>query len=313
MSRFNAILAFAAFMASAFLSVPYASAQATRSWVSGVGDDANPCSRTAPCKTFAGAISKTAAGGEINCLDPAGYGPVTITKSMTIDCTGTLGSVLSSSTTGVIVNGADIDVTLRAISLNGAPPASPGVNGIRYLQGASLTVENCLIQNFALNAGGAGNGILVNPSGGNLRLAVNGTRIFRNGAPNVGHGILFLPSGSARIRALITNSSIDNNDLGINALNDGTGAIDLVIAYSSISNNARHGIVASGVTTVDIKDSVLSENDTGVQAVSPAVARIGSSLIARNSNGVTGTILSFGNNQLIGNNLNGNPTIIPPG
>src|SRR5216684_8686022 len=62
-----------------------ANAQATRTWVSGVGDDANPCSRTAPCKTFAGAISKTAKGGEIDALDPGGFGAVTITKSITID------------------------------------------------------------------------------------------------------------------------------------------------------------------------------------------------------------------------------------
>jgi hypothetical protein len=95
-------------------------AQATRTWVSGVGDDANPCSRTAPCKTFAGAISKTAAGGEINCLDPAGFGAVTLTKSITIDCTGTLGGILASSTTGVILNGAGIVVTLRALEINGA-------------------------------------------------------------------------------------------------------------------------------------------------------------------------------------------------
>ena len=61
-----------------------AHAQATRTWVSGVGDDANPCSRTAPCKTFAGAISKTAAHGEISVLDPGPYGAVTITKSITL-------------------------------------------------------------------------------------------------------------------------------------------------------------------------------------------------------------------------------------
>src|SRR4051795_2127947 len=78
--------------------------QATRTWVSGVGDDANPCSRTAPCKTFAGAISKTAAGGEIDCLDPGGFGTVTITKSITIDCDGTFGSILASGTNGVNVN-----------------------------------------------------------------------------------------------------------------------------------------------------------------------------------------------------------------
>src|SRR5437762_12830950 len=81
-----------------------ANAQATRTWVSGVGDDLNPCSRTAPCKTFAGAISKTLTNGEIYCLDPAGYGAVTITKSITIDCEDTQGSILASSTTGVTVN-----------------------------------------------------------------------------------------------------------------------------------------------------------------------------------------------------------------
>src|SRR5438067_4498283 len=100
--------------------------QATRTFVSGVGDDLNPCSRTAPCKTFAGAISKTAAGGEINCLDPGGYGTVTITKSITIDCTGTFGSILAAGTNGVNVNDSasgtpnTIKVTLRGLFINGA-------------------------------------------------------------------------------------------------------------------------------------------------------------------------------------------------
>ena len=95
----------------AIYSAP-ANAQATRTWVSGVGDDVNPCSRTAPCKTFAGAISKTAAGGEINCLDPGGFGAVTITKSITIDCEGTQGSILAAGVNGVNVNGANIVVNL---------------------------------------------------------------------------------------------------------------------------------------------------------------------------------------------------------
>src|SRR3954471_24088006 len=109
------------------LYVGSAQAQATRTWVSGVGDDANPCSRTAPCKTFAGAISKTATNGEINCLDPAGYGAVTIVKSITIDCTGTFGSILNSATNGVIINatgggGTDVlrVVRLRGLSINGS-------------------------------------------------------------------------------------------------------------------------------------------------------------------------------------------------
>src|SRR5215510_16077775 len=90
-----------------------AHAQATRTWVSGLGDDVNPCSRTAPCKTFAGAISKTAAGGIINCIDPGGFGTVTITKSLTIDCEGTFGGILAAGTTGINVNAANIVVILR--------------------------------------------------------------------------------------------------------------------------------------------------------------------------------------------------------
>src|SRR5436305_9897572 len=97
-----------------------AQAQATRTWVSGVGDDVNPCSRTAPCKTFAGAISKTAAGGEINCLDPAGYGGVTTIKAITFNCGYTLGSILVSGGPGITVNaGVNDRVTIRGIQITG--------------------------------------------------------------------------------------------------------------------------------------------------------------------------------------------------
>src|SRR5437763_12603965 len=92
-----------AFLVLLIVSVA-AQAQATRTWVSGVGDDANPCSRTAPCKTFAGAISKTAAGGEINVLDPGGFGAVTITKSITISSEGFEAGVLTNARRGIIVN-----------------------------------------------------------------------------------------------------------------------------------------------------------------------------------------------------------------
>src|SRR6476620_6789772 len=119
MIRLKACLAVLAFLVASLTIPSSANAQATRTWVSGVGDDVNPCSRTAPCKTFAGAISKTAAGGEIDCLDPGGFGAVTITKSITIDCTGTLGSILAAGTNGVNINDSvtatpgTIIVTLR--------------------------------------------------------------------------------------------------------------------------------------------------------------------------------------------------------
>src|SRR6266446_10044154 len=130
------------FLAVAIFTLTVASmaqAQATRTWVSGVGDDANPCSRTAPCKTFAGAISKTAACGEISVLDPGGFGAVTITKSITISGDGTLAGILTT-TNGVIVNaGANDTIILRSISINGVCQAT---DAIRFLAGKHLHVEN---------------------------------------------------------------------------------------------------------------------------------------------------------------------------
>src|ERR1700751_4382182 len=124
MRRIATLAIFLGFLTPMLASAP-AHAQASRTWVSGVGDDANPCSRTAPCKTFAGAISKTAAGGEISVLDPGGYGAVTITKSITINGDGTLAGILNSLTTGVIINaGANDVIVLRNISING------GSNGL---------------------------------------------------------------------------------------------------------------------------------------------------------------------------------------
>lgn len=125
-------------------------AQATRTWVSGVGDDVNPCSRTAPCKTLAGAISKTATGGEINVLDPGGFGSVTVTKSITIDGGGIKGSILSSGTNGITVNAPDALVTIRNFSINGAGP-TPGISGIGVIAVKKLAVENCTLNNFSAN------------------------------------------------------------------------------------------------------------------------------------------------------------------
>src|SRR6266850_1418015 len=164
-----------------------AQAQATRTWVSGVGDDANPCSRTAPCKTFAGAISKTAACGEISVLDPGGFGAVTITKSITIDGTGTLAGILASLTTGIIVNAAATDViTIRGVSIDGA---CNGIRGMNILRAKTVNVEDCVIFRFA------NEGILVNESS---ELNLHGTNtVIRD---NVGDGIsATTSSGSLRV------------------------------------------------------------------------------------------------------------------
>src|ERR1700739_3367866 len=128
MRRIFLLAALLVFIAPLLASAP-AHAQATRPGISGVGDDVNPCSRTSPCKTFAGAISKTLAGGEINCLDPGGFGALTITKSITIDCHEIYGSVLVAGTNGITINAPSGFVTLRNINFNGIRNSSsaPGL------------------------------------------------------------------------------------------------------------------------------------------------------------------------------------------
>src|SRR6516162_3173755 len=123
-----------------------AQAQASRTWVSGVGDDVNPCSRTAPCKTFAGAISKTAPGGEIDCLDPGGFGAVTITKALAIICDETIGGVLVSGTNGIVVSAGAGDVVLLDIDGLGS-----GLTGVLFLNGKALHVNNTKIRGFTTN------------------------------------------------------------------------------------------------------------------------------------------------------------------
>src|SRR6267142_6174618 len=168
-------------------------AQATRTWVSGVGDDANPCSRTAPCKTFAGAISKTAAGGEIDALDPGGYGAVTITKAITIDGGGgQVASVLVSGTNGIVVAAGPADVvTLRNLRLDGIRgTGTGGLNGVRYSSGAALHVENCNIFGFT------GDGI-------NVATSATGTLFVTDTfVTNNGNGIQIAPT-AANVRSML--------------------------------------------------------------------------------------------------------------
>jgi hypothetical protein len=296
----------------AFSSPSYA--QATRTWVSGVGDDVNPCSRTAPCKTFAGAISKTAAGGEINCLDPGGFGAITITKSITIDCTGTIGSILNSGVNGVVINDSvsgspnTIDVILRGLSIDGAG-TSPGINGVRFVSGRSLVLEDVFIQNER-----GGNGISLQPAGVAEFYAENVT--VTNGAG----GILMQPTGAAGVlRATLRNVRSQNNS-GAGIRMDSTGntssnGISAMIDKSNISGNADGMIVNSplgGTQAIAmVSDSTFYQNtNTGLTANGlNARIRIGNSTITANGTGVSltnsGVINTYGTNRLDGNPTNG--------
>ena len=269
-----------------------ACAQATRTWVSGTGDDANPCSRTAPCKTYAGAISKTASGGEISTLDPGGYGGLTITKSITLSGDGTLASVLVSGTPGITVNaGASDVIIIRNLSINGI---GAGTHGINFVAGGSLHVENVKIYGFN------NNGIMFAPNGA-ASLFVSETSI----RDNVGIGIAIQPTGGGGYaNATIDRATVQANGQGIRAEDGSTVVISKTIA----SGNLGNGFTAAGASrSVDmsITDSVASNNGlVGVYAGNMGTVKISNITSTRNYVGLLiagGNIVSFRNNTVFGN------------
>jgi hypothetical protein len=279
-----------------------AQAQATRTWVSGVGDDANPCSRTAPCKTFAGAISKTAPGGEISVLDPGGFGAVTITKSITINGTGQIAGILNAGTTGVIINaGASDSIVLRDISIVGA---GTGVNGIRIASAGEVYIQHCWIQNQS------GDGIDISPSVNNVKVQVQNTSVFNN----TGKGIEVIPTGAATVRLTVEESDITgNNSNGIDVTGNNNTAS---IVRSRMSFNGLNGAqVQLSSSTMNIEGSFIAYNGTGVTAglagTNPVVRLSNNMIVGNTSNGVialgTGTNVGFFNNTIVNNG--GNNTV----
>jgi hypothetical protein len=282
-----------------------AGAQASRTWVSGVGDDANPCSRTAPCKTFAGAISKTAAGGEIDALDPAGYGAVTITKGITIDGGGgQVASVLVSGTNGIVVQAGPSDVViLRNLRINGI---GTGINGIRWLSGKALTVENCDIFGFTTN------GIDIAKSDGGKAFVHNTV------VQNVGQAGLSVQSSGINTSVDIDNSRFDlGGTFGVIAGNFSR----ITVTQSNASGNASAGFIASagaGTAELNITHSTSSNNVTGVQAgggIAAVTVRISDVTVHNNTNGLlvgaNGTLKSFGNNFNSGSGAPTAPNLTP--
>lgn len=283
-----------------------ASAQATRTWVSGVGDDVNPCSRTAPCKTFAGAISKTATGGEIDVLDPGGFGTLTITKSITVDgSNGPHASTLNSG--GIngflinITNAADEGVViLRNLSINGAG-TTKGLNGIRILGAKTVIIENVTVFNQSNRAitderttAGAGNLFVTNFS-----------------SYNIGQShIVINPGVGATVNAAITNARLErstaNSGLAVSR------SANVLIRDSVISGNFGSGIFAeeaAGSVDVNVENSTITNNGTGVNVFSGApIVRLSNTMVTGNATGLSGAnIFSFGNNRIAGNNAGNGP------
>lgn len=306
MSKFRftiKVLAIATFM---FATVSIAQAQASRTWVSGVGDDANPCSRTAPCKTWAGAISKTAACGEIDALDPGGFGAVTITKSITLDGTGTFASILASLTTGIIINAAATDVvTIRGISINGF---CNGIRGMNILQAKTVNIEDCVI--FRFN----GDGITVNETS-DMNLHITNTVI----RDNTGDGINATTSSpTLRIRATLDHVRLSGNNNGLHAR---SGA-SFTARNSVFANNTNNGVFCDAAGSVfagiSVSESQITNNGAnGVRAgnagnLGGSGVQLFQNQIENNTgNGVLvstgGVVNTFTNNVILANGTNGCP------
>jgi hypothetical protein len=247
-----------------------AHAQATRTWVSGVGDDVNPCSRTAPCKTFAGAISKTAANGKINCLDPGGFGAVTITKSIEIDCFAFPGGILSAGSPGgvTVSTTANITVVLRGIEIHGG---GTGTHGVRVLIPSNVTIDKCFITAIVGNgvdinissAGGAtvtmfdstvtqaAKGVAMTASNGGAAVAhIRNVQIHKV----TGNGVSL---DSASTVATVSQTLLAGNNVGVNAAGSGSVA---TVAKSVLSNNLSSGINVGAGATVRMTDNTFSNN-----------------------------------------------------
>jgi hypothetical protein len=260
------------------LQVSASHAQATRTWVSGVGDDVNPCSRTAPCKTFAGAISKTATGGEIDVLDPGGFGAVTITKALTIDGGGgQAASVLASGTNAIVVQAGAGNVILRNLSINGA---GTGLSGITFNSGAALIMENCAIFGFVSNA------IVVSTTTGTNHVAILNSRLSNN---NQGGIQVKITGGTTTVS--VTDVKATNNNFGIGVDTTGGGTASLIMDRATINENTT-GIQALGAnTTVLINNSTIVHNVTGLNITAPAgVFSYVNNPINQNTTNIVGTL-----------------------
>jgi parallel beta helix pectate lyase-like protein len=295
MSR--SLMSFALAAVVVTLALPsVASALATRTWVSGVGDDANPCSRTAPCKTFAGAITKTTAGGEINCLDPGGFGQAVITKSLTIDGTGNYASTLVPAATGILINitaATDIakTVRLRGLSLNGT---FVGVHGIRVVAARKVMIEDMVIDGFTQT------GITIDSANANVFVKRTTIRNIMQAGINVSP---ITPPGTTAL--WVDQSSILNCRTALEVRsNTNTSLRD-----TSIINN-RTGLTATD-SEVSVVNCNFSQNVVAIEAGTRANIYLSFVTVAFNQRGMEiqgGKIVSFKNNFVHSNIVDGAPT-----
>jgi hypothetical protein len=271
-------------------------AQASRTFVSGVGDDVNPCSRTAPCKTFAGAITKTAAHGEINVLDPGGFGAVTITKSLTISGDGSMGGILTASTSGIVINAAANDVVhLRNLVLDGLGPIGGSLVGVNVLQAGLVSLEN--MQIFGFSTHGVQLAPLASATSGPLQVSLHNVKIRQTNGSGV------------QVDGTLRNLQVAASDLHVLGTPNPPHIVPAALAPYTTT-----GVNALGTASVDLHSSRINfATVSGVTATGAnAVVRLSDTSINGNAVGLTtatsGQIISYNNNRLRGNTVDGAPT-----
>jgi hypothetical protein len=281
-------------VASSLFAISAPAHAQVRTWVSATGDDMNPCSRTAPCKTFAGAIGKTATNGIINCIDNAGYGSVTITRSMTIDCHETLGSILVGDTAGIVINipMGDPKDTARTVRLRNIDIAGSGATGagVSILSAAAVIMEDMSITQVVKQ------GISDVRTESNTMLVVKNS-IIANNVGAVGVQAAAAPTNTV----ILDNVHSDKNAYGIAVAKGNSVVANRSVLFGNTTAGAQ--VDANGQLTVD--NSVVSYNAAGI-------AGSGSTTLANTDISYNATALgmattSYGNNRIFGNFSAGTP------
>jgi hypothetical protein len=293
-------------LVSALYTAP-AHAQATRTWVSGVGDDANPCSRTAPCKTWAGAIAKTTAGGEIDALDPGGFGAVTLTKSITLDGGGgQVASILVSGTNGINVAAGASDVVIiknlrfQGLLGNGTGQAgTPGINAISYTSGAEVIVDRCEIYGF----GTSGINVSLATTG---FLEVNNTQFFNNPV-----GIQATTTSGAAVVQVYNSNFVDTN---VSGSVSGGGVLAKSGGVITVGNSnffdLSYGAQVQSGGSLNVDTSLFSATANGILTNSGTTAYASNnSFYAGSAFGGSGTVNTANNNKIGGSASAGSATV----
>jgi hypothetical protein len=275
----------AALALAAVLPALSAHAQAPRTFVSAAGSDSNPCSFAAPCRHFQAAVMATSAGGEVDALDPAGYGPIVISQGVTIEGQGWSYIAPPASGNGITINAGSGNVSIHGVSLNGAG-ITGSTNGIVLNSGASVMITNCDIQNFG------NDGILLAPTSDTTKFLIADVIVSDNGSS----GVEILPPGptGSAIGALDHVLMHGNVNFGMRtSRNTNTTTVNVTVRNSVVSNNFT-GIEDASVGTVRLIQSSITDNVNGVFVNNPTVESAGNNYIRGNTNNIVGTISTVG-------------------